>query len=148
MDKTSQYLSQNWEQPVNYADGKLYFRARIYSIPKNQPGMKIGFCFWQKPAPGRELPRQRSARRARQRRDLGFSSARTCWKKGGLEVDWSAPRKKMGFSIRDGQNDPVSNKTSTDWGGNNPADWYPMNVRVQVVLVAVGETFSGWQNYP
>ena len=145
MDKTSQYLTQNWEQPVNYADGRLYFRARVFSIPVNQPGMKIGFCFWQGAAEncrGNEVPGVAGS-------DVTWDFAlHDMWKKGGLEVDWSAPRKKMGVSIRDGQNDPVSNKTSTDWGGNNPADWYPMNVRVQVVLVPAGETFSGWQNYP
>ncbi len=145
MDKTSQYLTQNWEQPINYADGRFYFRARIFSIPQNQPGMKLGFCFWQgerENCKGNEVAGVPGT-------DVTWDfSPHEMWKKGGKEIDWSAPRKKMGFSVRDSQNDPVSNKTSTDWGGNNPDHWYPMGLRFQVVLVPAGESFSGWQNYP
>ena len=145
MDKTSQYLTQNWVSPVNYADGRLYFRARIYSIPKNQPDMKLGFCFWQGERENCKGNDVAGVPGTVATWDIGLHQL---WKKGGNEVDWSAPRKKMGFAVRDGQNDPVSNKTSTDWGGNNPADWYPMDLRFQVVLVPAGESFSGWQNYP
>ncbi len=145
MDKTSEYLSQNWVSPVNYADGRLYFRARIQSIPQNQPGMKLGFCFWQGE---RENCRGYDVAGVPGTVETWDFSPHDMWKKNGAEVDWSQPRKKMGFSVRDAQNDPVSNKTSTDWGGNNPDHWYPMNLRFQVVLVPAGGTFSGWQNYP
>jgi len=145
MDKTSQYLGQNWVSPVNYADGRLYFRARIFSIPQNQPGMKLGFCFWQGT---RENCRGNDVAGVPGTVETWDFALHDMWKKGGTEVDWSQPRKKMGFSVRDGQNDPVSDKTSSDWGGNNPDHWYPMNLRFQVVLVPAGGTFSGWQNYP
>lgn len=145
MDKTSEYLSQNWVSPVNYADGRLYFRVRIYSIPQNQPDMKLGFCFWQG---DRENCRGNDVPGVPGTVETWDFALHDMWKKGGKEVDWTAPRKKMGFSVRDGQNDPVSNKTSTDWGGNDPNHWYPMNIRFQVVLVPHGQSFSGWQNYP
>lgn len=145
MDKTSKYLQQNWESPVNYADGRLYFRARIYTIPVNQPNMKFGFCFWQG---DRENCKGYDVAGVPGTEETWDYSLHEFWKKNGAEVDWSAPRKKMGFSVRDGQNDPVSNKTSSNWGGNNPNDWYPMNLRFQVVLVPAGSNFSGWQNYP
>lgn len=145
MDKTSVYLKQNWESPVNYADGQLYFRARIYSIPVNQPGMKLGFCFWQG---DRENCKGNDVAGVAGTEETWHFGLHEMWKKNGKEIDWSTARKKMGFSVRDAQNDPVSNKTSTNWGGNNPNDWYPMNLRFQVVLVPAGSTFSGWQNYP
>lgn len=145
MDKTSQYLGQNWVSPVNYADGRLYFRAQIRSIPQNQPGMKLGFCFWQGE---RENCKGNDVAGVPGTVETWDFRLHEMWKKNGQEVDWSQPRKKMGFSVRDGQNDPVSNKTSSDWGGNNPNDWYPMDLRFQVVLVPAGATFSGWENYP
>ena len=145
MDKTSEYLKQNWESPINYADGRLYFRARIYSVRVNQPGMKLGFCFWQgdrENCKGYDVPGVPGTEKT------WDYSLHEFWKKNGKEVDWSTARKKMGFSVRDAQNDPVSDKTSSNWGGNNPDEWYPMNLRFQVVLVPKGSTFSGWQNYP
>lgn len=145
MDKTSQYLTQNWVSPVNYAGGTLHLRARIFSIPQQQPKMKLGFCFWQKDrenCKGNDVPGVPGT-------VATWSFAlKDMWKKGGVAVDWSAPRTKMGFSVRDGENDPVSNKTSANWGGNDPKAWYPMNLRFQAVLVPAGESFSGWQNYP
>ncbi len=146
MDKTSQFLKQNWLTPTNYADGRLYFRAEIKSIPKNQPDMKLGFCFWQ---PGqRENCKGNNVPGVPGTVSEWDFSPRDMWKKSGKEIDWATPRKKMGFSVRDGQNDPVSDKTSSNWGGNIPTEWYPMNIRFQVVLVPKGATFSGWQNYP
>ncbi len=145
MDKTSQYLGQNWESPVNYADGQLYFRARIYSIPQDQPGMKLGFCFWQGT---RENCKGYDVAGVAGTEETWQFGLHEMWKKNGQEIDWSTPRKKMGFSVRDAQNDPVSDKTSSNWGGNDPNDWYPMNLRFQVVLVPAGSVFSGWQNYP
>ncbi len=146
MDKTSQYLSQNWVSPVNYAGGRLYFRARIFSIPQNQPNMKLGFCFWQ--GKDGEYCKGNEVAGVPGTVSTWDFVINDMWKKDGNQIDWTAPRKKMGFSVRDGQNDPVSDKTSSDWGGNNPNDWYPMNLRFQVVLVPAGGTFSGWQNYP
>lgn len=145
MDKTSKYLTQNWVSPVNYAGGRAYLRARIYSIPQLQPNMKLGFCFWQG---DRENCRGNEVAGVPGTVEEWDFELHDMWRKGGKEVDWSAPRTKMGFSVRDGQNDPVSNKTSTDWGGNDPDHWYPMNLRFQVVLVPANATFSGWENYP
>lgn len=146
MDKTSVYLSQNWLQPVNYSDGQLYFRAEIRSVQKDQPGMKLGFCFWQ--SGGRENCKGNDVPGVPGTVRIWNYSPHNMWKKNNIEIDWSAPRVKMGFSVRDAENHPVSNKTSTDWGGNDPADWYPMDLRFQVVLVPPGQSFSGWENYP
>ncbi|HNS39983.1 MAG TPA: hypothetical protein PKJ56_07015, partial [Promineifilum sp.] len=44
----------NWVTPTNYAEGTLYLRMEIRSIPVNQPGMRVDFCIWQDgtPPPG------------------------------------------------------------------------------------------------
>lgn len=150
MDKTSQYLEQNWVSPVDFAGGRVYTRAEIISIPKNQPDMKLGWCFWQRD------PNKNLLENCKGNNVAGVPGTvetwsyalNDMWKKGGKAVDYSQPRLKMGFIIRDGDNDPVSLKTSDNWGGNDPNDWYPMRVKYTVVLVAKGATFSGWQNYP
>jgi hypothetical protein len=145
MDRTSQTLSQNWEKPVNYADGRVYFRVRINGIPQNQPGMNLGFCFWQPPrenCKGNDVP---GVPGSVVTWDFRLDEM---WKRSGVEVDWATPRLKQGLTVRDAQKDPVSNWTSDNWGGNDPDDWYPLDLRFQVVLVPAGATFSGWQNYP
>lgn len=150
MDKESEFLDQDWTSPVNFAGGRVYTRAEIYSIPKNQPDMKLGWCFWQRDAQKnlRENCKGNQVAGIPGTVETWSFALDEMWKKGGKAVDYSQPRLKMGFIIRDGDNDPVSLKTSDDWGGNDPTEWYPMRIRYTVVLVAEGATFSGWQNYP
>jgi len=136
----------NWTsgQYAGFAGGTLYFRARIISIPKNQPGMKLGFCFWQKKrenCKGQNIDGIPGAERT-----WSFKLS-SMWKKNGQAVDWSQPRTKDGFSVRNSKNKPVSDKGGFNWSGENPANWYPMKIHYTVVLVKAGGTFDGWQNY-
>jgi hypothetical protein len=134
----------NWVQPVNFAQGTLYFRAHIQAIPKNQPGMKLGWCFWQ-----------RRVENCRGNRVPGVPGTiatwtvqvQDMWKKNGVPVDWTQPRTKNGFVVRNSRNKPVSDKANFNWSGENPAHWYPMDIRFTVVVVAKGGTFSGWDHY-
>ena len=136
----------NWVsgQYAGFAGGTLYFRARIVGIPKNQPNMKLGFCFWQQKrenctgtridgVPGTEK--------------TWTAKLGSMWKKNSQPVIWSSPRTKDGFSIRNSKNKPVSNKGGFNWSGENPANWYPMKIHYTVVLVKAGGTFDGWGNY-
>lgn len=143
MDKPPR-ANGNWINPVNYAGGTLYFRAHIKSIPQNQPGMKLGWCFWQQ---------QRE--QCKGNRVAGVPGTivtwsvpvNNMWKKNGVSINWAQPRTKNGFVVRNSKNDPVSDKANFNWSGENPAHWYPMNIRFTVVVVAKGATFSGWNNY-
>jgi len=136
----------NWVsgQYANFAGGTLYFRARIVSIPKNQPGMKLGFCFWQQKRENCGGQRIDGVPGTEMTWTFKLSSM---WKKNNQAILWANPRTKNGFSVRNSNNKPVSDKGGFNWSGENPANWYPMKIHYTVVLVKAGGTFDGWQNY-
>ncbi len=137
----------NWVsgQYAGFAGGTLYYRARIVSIPQNQPGMKLGFCFWEK---------KYEHEQCRGQKINGIPGTEATWShkltdmwKKGAPVNWANPRTKYGFLVRNQQNKPVSAKKGWNWNGENPAQWYPMKIHYTVVLVKAGGTFDGWGNY-
>ena len=136
----------NWVtgQYAGFAGGTLYYRARIISIPKNQPNMKFGFCFWENKFVNEECRGQvfNGAPGAEMTWSHKLSDM---WVK--KSINWANPRTKHGFIVRNARNKPVSAKKGWNWNGENPANWYPMNVHYTVVLVKAGGTFDGWQNY-
>lgn len=136
----------NWVsgQYANFAGGTLYFRARIISIPKNQPGMKLGFCFWQQK---RENCKGQDIAGVPGTEKTWSFKLTSMWKKNNQPIQWAEPRSKHGFSVRNGRNKPVSDKGGFNWSGENPANWYPMKIHYTVVLVKAGGTFDGWHNY-
>lgn len=136
----------NWVsgQYANFAGGTLYFRAKIISIPKNQTGMKLGFCFWQQT---RENCKGQAIAGVPGTEKTWSFKLTEMWKKNSQPINWASPRTKDGFSVRNAKNKPVSNKANFNWSGENPANWYPMQIHYTVVLVKAGGTFDGWQNY-
>jgi hypothetical protein len=136
----------NWVsgQYANFAGGTLYFRARIVGIPQNQPGMKLGFCFWQAE---RENCRGQKVNGIPGTEATWTAKPNDMWEKNNKPVNWAQPRGKHGFVVRNSKNKPVSAKAGFNWGGENPDHWYPMQIHYTVVLVRAGGTFDGWQNY-
>lgn len=134
----------NWVSPVNYAGGTIYFRAEVRSMPRPEP-MKLQFCFWQfKNA--RETCSQLKPIQVGQ--TITWSQPlRGMWKKNGTQLDWAKPRDRNGVAIKNAQGKAVSNYAGWNWNGENPADWYPMNMRFTAVVVQQGKAFSGWNNY-
>jgi hypothetical protein len=137
----------NWVsgQYAGFAGGTLYYRARLISIPKNQPKMKFGFCFWENGFANEQCRGQQLA---------GVPGTEITWSHRlndmwvkDRPVNFANPRTKHGFIVRNGRNKPVSQKAGFNWGGENPDNWYPMQVHYTVVLVKAGGTFDGWQNY-
>jgi len=134
----------NWTTPINFAQGTLYFRAEIRSQPKPQADMRLGFCFWQGEAEncnGSKVPGYEGT-------IVTWSvPVADLWKKNGLAVNWASPRKRNGFAVRNKNNLPVSDNQGWNWNGENPNDWYPLDLRFTVVVVEKGAGFSGWDNY-
>jgi len=137
----------DWTQPVNFAEGTLYLRAEIFSIPVPQDDMKLQLCFWQYNNARENCTNSRNVPGRAGTVAEWSVPVQDMWKKGGVTIDWVNPRDRNGFAIKNGQGLPVSNYSGWNWNGENPADWYPMNVRFTVVVVEKGATFSGWDNY-
>ena len=146
LSKFPQLPNGNWLSPVNWTKGTLYFRVKVLSIPVNQPSMKLGFCLWQlNPRYGEECTKNYAVPGVpgtERRYSQSFSSMN---KIGGAAINWASPRWKEGFVVR-GPKGPVSPKAGMNWGGQNPADWYPLNIHYTAVLVINGGE-PNWSQY-
>lgn len=137
----------NWITPINYAEGTLYLRAEIFSIPVPQDDMQLQICFWQYSNARENCTRSEPvAGRAGTVAEWSVP-VQGMWKKNGVVIDWANPRDRNGFAIKNGDGDPVSNYSGWNWNGENPDEWYPLNARLTVVVVEKGKTFSGWDHY-
>ncbi len=135
----------NWTTPVNYAAGTLYFRAEIRSQPQVQ-NMRLQFCVWQAKFANEECGSLRNV--------PGASGTVVTWSNTmdslaivKNPIDWTTPRQRYGIAIKNEAGLPVSDFSGWNWNGEDPALWYPLDMRFTVVVVAEGATFSGWENY-
>ncbi len=135
----------DWTKEINFAEGTLYFRAEIKADQNVvQNDMRLGFCFWQKDAEncaGEKVPGKKGT-------VVNWSRpVKELFMVGGIPIDWSLPRARNGFAVRNGKNNPVSDKQGWNWSGEDPDAWYPLDVRFTVVVVEKGAGFSGWEDY-
>jgi hypothetical protein len=136
--------NDDWTKPINFAEGTLYFRAEIRSQPEAQDEMRLGFCFWQ------EVAENCAGSKVAGRPNNVVTWSRPVedlFMVDGIAINWSEPRRRNGFAVRNKNNDPVSDKQGWDWAGEDPKKWYPLDLRFTVVVVEKGAGFSGWDNY-
>jgi hypothetical protein len=137
----------NWVTPINFAQGTLYFRAEVRGMPTHKD-MRLQFCIWQSANTLENCSRNFNLSFKGSTAVVTWSQAvEGLWKKDGKPIDWSRARQRYGAVIRNSQGLPVSNFSGWNWNGENPAHWYPMDLRFTVVVVEKGKTFSGWNNY-
>jgi PKD repeat protein len=136
----------DWTTPINYAEGTFYYRIEIRSIPVEMD--IIGqFCVWQY---SYELENcgDYGALFAEPGAVVTWSNAISdMWMKDGNPMDWPNPRQRYGIAVRNAAGDNVSDFAGWEWFGEDPNDWYPLDWRFTVVVVAKGGTFDGWSNY-
>ncbi|MBK7218087.1 MAG: hypothetical protein IPH95_13815 [Candidatus Promineofilum sp.] len=136
----------NWTTPINFAEGTLYLRVEIFDQPVPQ-SMKMEFCVWQANNT-LENCTARAAVSGQTGTVVTWSTAvKKMWKKDGQPINWAQPRDRNGVAIRNSQGDPVSNYNNWGWSGEDPDEWYPLDMRFTVVVVEKGAGFSGWDNY-
>ncbi len=136
----------NWTQPINFAEGTLYLRVEIFNQPVPQ-NMKLEFCVWQS-SNTLENCTDRAAVSGQSGTVVTWNTpVKKMWKKDGQPINWALPRDRNGVAIRNSQGDPVSDYSGWAWSGEDPDDWYPLEMRFTVVVVEKGAGFSGWDNY-
>lgn len=137
----------DWTQPTNYAQGTLYLRAQIRSQPVPQKDMKLQFCIWQYGSDLETCTAPVTVPGTSGTVVTWSQAIDKMWKKDSLPLVWSEPRDRNGVSVKNAKGDPVSDYSGWNWAGEDPNDWYPLDMRFTVVVVEKGASFSGWDNY-
>jgi hypothetical protein len=154
---TSRYPA-NWHSPVNFWGGKIYTRWEIIEQPTNTP-CSFQIVWWKdlsKVINGVEVyqelwdwPQHLSGGPG----SVGqFSTQLSNFKVEGLGIDLHDTRNlwRQGITLfDDASKSPVS---PPSWGyGDEPWNsrslWFPMKMRLTIVAVAEGATFSGWERW-
>ncbi len=136
----------NWIEPVNFAEGTLHFGVRVRSQPQPQ-AMRLQFCIWQDSFKLENCGPLADVNGTAGTVVTWSRPVQEIWRKNDKIIDWARPRQRYGFAIKNAQNQPVSDFNGWNWNGEDPIAWYPLDVQLVVVVVAKGESFSGWHNY-
>lgn len=137
-------LNTAW--PAGFSDGTYYLRLELKSMPVPQI-MNMQYCLWQDNFALESCTRALKLYGTPNTVASWSQPLAKMWMKNGVPIDYSRPRLTDGFAISDKAMRAVSDFATWNWHGNNPAAWYPMQVRLMVVAVQAGATFSGWGNY-
>ncbi|MFO7658914.1 MAG: T9SS type A sorting domain-containing protein [Bacteroidales bacterium] len=145
-------MPANWLSPYNFYNGTIYERYEIISQVTNEP---IGFQFgiWQKlpPETGTLYESMSDVKGLYGVGDYSVSSSspNTWWTYNG-GVDYTQIDKIWHFGINPYKLNPdggqIRSENADIWA-ERFEKWWPMQVRVTVVAVASGHTFSGWDSY-
>ena len=141
----------NWKSPYNYAGGTLYVRAQIKNQPVPQQDMRLQFCFWQE-LNGNKFGLETCITTKNVPGTSGTvrcwsSPLQSMWKLNNAPLDWDRPRYRVAAVVKNGAKDPVSDYNGWNWNGENPAHWYPLDMRFTVIVVPKGSSFAGWGSY-
>lgn len=136
----------NWTTPVNFAQGTIYYRVHVRSQPQAQ-NMRIQLCIWQDSLTLENCGPLASVNGTADTVVTWSGGVQDMWKKNGIPLDWTRARQRYGIAIKNSQGAPVSDIGDWNWSGEDPDAWYPLDMRMTIVVVAQGATFSGWENY-
>jgi hypothetical protein len=147
-------MPTNWTSPYDYYNGQIYVRYEIISQATSTPA-GIQFGIWQK------LPVETGHLYESMGDILTLngpgsvvtynSSPNTYWALDG-GVDYTQMDKVWHFGINPwkivsaGEKYQIRQENASVWA-ERFTYWFPMKVKVTVVAVASGYTFSGWGNY-
>jgi hypothetical protein len=145
----------NWLTPYDYYNGQVYTRYEIISQATSTP-VGLQFGIWQRLPVGstNDADLYESMAEIRTLNGPGSvvthnSSPNSWWTYHG-GVDYAQMNNVWHFGINPWQVSP-SNKQirqeNADVWASRYTYWFPMKVKVTVVAVASGYTFSGWSNY-
>ena len=142
--------NSDWTNPINFAEGTLYFYVEIVKMPADPKEMKLEYCFWQG---GVSSGAEQCASKASLTGNPGTivtwsDEVQKMWSKPERPyIDWTEPRREEAVAIKNSSGDPVSGLGDFNWGGDDPKEWYPFEWHFMAVIVEKGKAFSGWDNY-
>lgn len=144
----------NWLTPYDYFNGQIYTRYEIISQVTSTP-IGLQFGIWQRLPVGstNEADLLESMAVVQTLNGPGSvvtanSSPSTYWNYHN-GVDYTQMNNVWHFGINPWKLSPnlqIRQENAAVWASRNTY-WFPMKVKVTVVAVASGYTFSGWQNY-
>jgi hypothetical protein len=148
-EDTSGEANDDWTVPPNFAQGTYHMRVEIHSQPVAKE-MIVQYCVWQK-YPGETELREACADRMGLTGNPGVKATwstaiEDMWTKYE-SIDYSLKRDRHRVVIRNSKGKLVTAKLGMEWNGEDPDEWYPLDWRFTVVVVAKDATFSGWSNY-
>jgi hypothetical protein len=153
-------IPSNWLSPNDYWNGSFRAYYEVISVPTNEPfGFQMGIFQYIYPNDGinfRETcsliipPLQGVGSIA----DVNYGAPANWWQHWNGSVDFSKPNEfqsigPCAYSLVPGARGGLY---PTAWGGDDAAwalraNWFPCTVRIIIVAVSSGSTFSGWSNY-
>ncbi|HUU02258.1 MAG TPA: hypothetical protein VM425_12515 [Myxococcota bacterium] len=150
-----QLPADNWLDPVDYYNGEFHVRYVINS-PADQPAGMLQTCIWTMGDDGvggdyfpESCGQQVSHTGPGEYFVTASLSPAAWWKNGGVPLDYSHPERFLVRVVLRGESG--CNVTRYNVDGACWDEWpnyENMNFRVTIVMVAAGESFSGWSNYP
>jgi hypothetical protein len=141
----------DWTTPDNYQTGQWYVRFEVLSQATNR-NSRMQVCVWQSDT--EETCSTFSTLTGPGSVVTANSSPTTWWIAG--DVDFSNPSAFQGIGSPLWIDGPCSDGSSAtaicDWASPDccwidRSDYFPMTVRMIVVAVSEGSTFSGWDHY-
>ena len=142
------FANGDWTTPIDYAGGSLHFRAEIKGggqpLPKR---MRLQFCVWQDNLTKETCGSMKTIVGNPGNVVEWSDEISRMWKKDGVPIDWSRARQRYGIAIKNMDGNPVSDFSGWNWFGEDPDEWYPLDLRFTVRAVPAGEVFGGWGEY-
>lgn len=155
--KPDSTMPRNWSSPDDYYHGQIHTRYEILSVASKTPcGMQFDLFQWKDAEHkicGELCEDVRWLTNGVGSVAVNASSPSTWWKAFG-GVDFSKISDFQSMSPTIWCNDPKSPIGKPKEGGDDAGvawskrfNWFPITLRVTLVAVSAGSTFSGWDNY-
>jgi hypothetical protein len=152
-------MPSNWKSPDDYWNGQFYGYFELIDIPSNQPvGFQMGIYQYYL-YNGKDYYETCSLNRAELQgkgdvAEINFGSPSAWWQHPNGGVDFTKPNEfeEVGLAIWSHMTGHKGIICPTSSGGDDIANevreyYMPCTIRVIIVAVSAGSTFSGWSNY-
>lgn len=153
-------IPTNWLYPDDYWNGSFHAYYEVISVPTNEPfGFQMGIFQYIYPNDGKNFRETCSLiipplQGVGDWVDVNYGAPANWWQHPNGAADFSRPYdfQSIGPCVWSLVPGARGGLYPTAWGGDDAAwalraNWFPCTVRIIIVAVSSGSTFSGWSNY-